>query len=467
MKRISTLLLSAAMAFGAVGAAQAIDLKASGTWDFAFGYAESSFDRDGSSEDTFKARQRIRPQFNFIASESLQGVLMFEIGTMEWGQGDNGPGTTGGARLDADGVNIETKRAYMDWIIPNTDVAVRMGIQGLALPSATGYGNPVFNADVAGIVSTAKISDMVDITGFWIRPFDATSNDRNLSVNNAADEVDAFGLVVPIKGEGWKVTPWGMYANIGNASGLYEYMSNDSIAGVNDSETTGAWWLGTGLEFQIIDNLTFATDVMYGKLNSVDIGQGQDLEASGWWLDAALNYQIENFGTAGLFGWYATGDSKDDGYELGRMPVIGTDGGTAFTSFGFPGSAGIGADTAVSNTATGTWGIGVQLADVSFIEDLSHTLRFAYYEGTNNRNSSSPLITTTGNKGFHDDNWYLTTRDSAFEVNFDHKYQIYENLAAYLELGYINLDLGNSTANSSNGAPDDAWKAQVLFQYKF
>ena len=104
----------------------------------------------------------------------------------------------------------------------------------------------------------------------------------------------------------------------------------------------------------------------------------------------------------------------------------------------------------------------MQLADVSFIEDLSHTLRFAYYEGTNNKNSSSPLI---GNGGFHDDEWYLTTRDSAFEVNFDHKYQIYENLSAHLDLGYVALDMGKR--NGVDNAPDDAWKAQVLFRYAF
>lgn len=472
MKRISTLLLSAAMAFGAVGAAQAVDLKAAGVWDFAFGHADASFDRHAEGTDTFKARQRIRPQFNFIASETLQGVLMFEIGTMEWGRPNTNTGNPGfgGAALDADGVNIKTKRAYMDWVVPNTDMAVRMGIQGLALPSATGYGNPVFNADVAGIVTSAKINDMVDVTGFWVRPFDQYSTDGTGVNQNRADEMDAFGLVIPVKGEGWKVSPWGMYSHIGNASGFYDYMANNysgtSLVTDRFSKGANAWWLGTGLEFQIIDNLTFAADAMYGRLHSVDIGAttGGDLKASGWWADAALKYQIENFGTAGLFGWYATGDGKNDGNKLGRMPVVGTDGGTAFTSFGFPGSAGIGSDTNVSNTGTGTWGIGVQMADMTFIENLSHTLRFAYYEGTNNRNSSSPLINTGG---FNGDTWYLTTRDSAFEVNFDHKYQIYENLAAYLELGYINLDLKNTTANNKNNAPDDAWKAQVLFQYKF
>ena len=482
MKRISTLLLSAALAFGAMGAAEAVELKASGYFDFAFGHVDSETFKDsnaGKGEDTFMAKQRVRTQFNFIASENLQGVVMFEIGDHYWGQSDvHG---SNGARLDADGVNMETKRAYMDWTIPNTDTSVRMGIQGLALPTATGFGNPVFNADVAGIVTTTKASEMVDVTAFWLRPFDQASNDNDINdvngnpLNNAADEMDMFGLVVPVKGDGWKVTPWAMYANIGNASGYYGYILPNAVGASkpitrigNEGDSTGAWWLGTALNFQIIDNLTFATDIMYGKLNSVDIGGSNlgnnDLEASGWWMDAALNYKIEDFGTAGLFGWYSTGDSKDDGNELGRMPVVGVDGAVSFTSFGFAGSSNaFGTDNIVSSTATGTWGIGVKMADMSFVENLSHTLRFAYYEGTNNKNSS--LASSVHAGAFKSDPTYLTTRDSAFEVNFDHKYQIYENLSAHLDLGYVALDMGKR--NGVDNAPDDAWKAQVLFRYAF
>lgn len=492
MKRISTLLLSAVMAFGAVGAAEAVDLKASGYFDFAFGHADVSFDRHAKGEDTFYAYQRVRPQFNFIASEHLQGVLAFEIGKMDWGRPNTAgtPGRGGGA-LDADGLNIKTRRAYLDWTIPGTDSSVRMGIQGLALPSATGFSNPVFNADVAALVSTTKVTDMIDVTAFWARPFDQRNPDGDGSTvpnsNNQADEMDMFGLVVPVKGQGWKVTPWGVFANVGNASGFYEYiLPNDglttaSIPRANRSDSTTAWWLGTGLEFQIIDNLSFATDVMYGKLNSVDLGfsslpGNNDFEASGWWLDAALRYKIDNFGTAMLFGWYATGDGKNDGNELGRMPVVGVDNTSQFTTTGFGGSD-FGIENAVSGSATGTWGIGVKMMDVSFIEKLSHTLTFAYYEGTNNKNSSfaqtNNLTTGFTNRGaFYNDKFYLTTQDSAFEVNFDHKYQIYENLAATLELGYVNLDMakrgaGTATYPKRDVAPDDAWKAQLMLRYAF
>ena len=127
-----------------------------------------------SDDDNFSARHRVRTQVNIITSEYLQAVMMFEIGDLNWGR----PGTSGrgsGAGLDADGVNIETRRAYLDWLIPNTEVSVRMGIQGLTLPS-TRMGNVLFDADVAGIVVSSPITDWLSATAFWLRPFDQYRN---------------------------------------------------------------------------------------------------------------------------------------------------------------------------------------------------------------------------------------------------------------------------------------------------
>ena len=188
MKRISTLLLAGAMFFGAVSGAQAVDIMVKGLFEYGFGWAEnvntSTAGRrkgfDGrNANDRFLAQQRLRNQFDFVASDALRGVVMFEIGDHYWGQEQTANGVTNNAaRLDADGVNIETKRAYIDWMVPNTDLSIRMGIQGLALPSATRFNNPVFDADVAAITASYKFNDMFALTGFWARPFDAY-NERN------------------------------------------------------------------------------------------------------------------------------------------------------------------------------------------------------------------------------------------------------------------------------------------------
>ena len=63
----------------AFSAANAADIKAKGMWDFSFEYTNDSFDKHNSS-DRFGAAQRLRTQIDVIASESLKGVVYFEIG---------------------------------------------------------------------------------------------------------------------------------------------------------------------------------------------------------------------------------------------------------------------------------------------------------------------------------------------------------------------------------------------------
>ena len=64
------------------------------------------------------------------------------------------------------------------------------------------------------------------------------------------------------------------------------------------------------------------------------------------------------------------------------------------------------------------------------MEDLSHVFRVAYYAGTNNK--------AMAEKGWVSSPWddqnatgtglYLTTKDHAWEVNFDTQYNIYKDL---------------------------------------
>ena len=140
MKKLMTLALAAAMMLGATTGANAIDFKAKGQWIMSFDYGMNNNFGQGKAannsgfknEDQFEARQRVRLQLDAVASEALSGTVFFEIGDQVWGQDK-----TGGA-LGADNNSVvELKRAYIDWMVPQTDLKVRMGIQGLALPAFT------------------------------------------------------------------------------------------------------------------------------------------------------------------------------------------------------------------------------------------------------------------------------------------------------------------------------------------
>ncbi|MDY5395063.1 MAG: hypothetical protein SPG38_06780, partial [Desulfovibrio sp.] len=157
MKKLMTLALAAAMMLGAATGANAIDFKAKGQWIMDFNYgmhgkfgeskaaANSGYSRNGNHEDEFEATQRVRLQLDAVASEALSGTVFFEIGDQVWGDNDNG------GALGADGKVVELKRAYIDWMVPQTDLKVRMGIQGIALPSFTTNASQIMDDDVAAI----------------------------------------------------------------------------------------------------------------------------------------------------------------------------------------------------------------------------------------------------------------------------------------------------------------------------
>ena len=495
MKRITTLLLAAMFSMSCMAAAQAessIDVKVKGQWDFSFGFVfNSGYNKNGHdngahrNDDNFNAMQRVRTQVNFIVSENLQAVLQFEIGDLDWGRG-GASGRSSGAALGADGVNIETKHAYLDWMVPETNMHIRMGLQPLALPS-TSLGSNVFDDDVAAVVASYAFDDTFAFTAFWARPYDAYRNDG--TGNSRADEVDMFGLIAPITLDGATITPWFMYASVGAASGIYTGGEYDNINLNNDNTSSApAWWLGLATEVTMFDPLTFGAEFVYGYLGRNTIYaewdpaaapatlDSMEISSRGWYIAANLDYALD-WGTPGIFGWYASGDKAKDlrnHSRLGRLPTVA--GGQAYSSFGSDGGVGISPDErllSVSNT--GTWGLGIQIADMSFIEDLSHTLRFIYYNGTNDRKIVRDAVNAGGfdrdafnetMAGFGGSINYLTTKDHAYEVNFDHTYQIYENLAAVLELGYIKIDRservwGNDFQDSA------AWKGVLSFQFTF
>lgn len=507
MKRILRAFMVAAVVFAyslPAFAADEVDVKVKGSWDFAFGWSQNrSFGNDDllakkrgtRANDNGIAGQRIRTQINFIASENLQGVLHFEIGDLHWGNGGS-EGRGSGAARGTDGVNIETKHAYLDWMVPSSSLHIRMGLQGLALPTAV-MGNPVLNDDVAALVANYKMNDTLSATLFWARPYNKYINDSESGAKRSiSDEMDMIGLVTPLSFDGVVISPWAMWAKVGSASGLYSELSGikEERFTYQDDDSTSAWWGGLSVDVSLYDPLTFGLDAVYGYIgkNYMQVKEitlynqaspatngvtqnntlGGDVSGRGWYIAATLDYKLD-WGTPGIFGWYASGDDYGDikDGKFGRLPVLPTCNGLYRTTFSQDGAFGLDDSWVLNGKGVGTWGLGVQVTDVSFIEDLSHTLRLVYHHGTND----DKII----KNGLHDAvNWgyvgqYMTDKDHAFEVNFDHIYQIHDNLTAALALGWINLDLDKSTwkhtslDGKSGHKTDDAWKAEVAFKYSF
>ena len=464
MKKVITLLLAAGLVIGAASAANAVDIKAKGLWHNAMSFADRNFEKHNGS-DKMQNATRIRTQIDVIASESLKGVVYFEIGPQNWGKGADG------ASLGTDGKVVKVRYNYVDWVIPQTDAKVRMGLQNFSLP---GFALPNVilgggGADGAGITLSYQFNDMAGMSLFWMR----AENDNTTIDRGVGNAMDFVGLSVPLTGEGWQLNPWGMYGNLGKNSlnevgengeslivGLLPY-GQDGVSVVAKDSNNPAWWLGIGGELTTFDPLRLAFDFAYGKADWGKAANGQDLTRQGWLLSGIAEYKLD-YVTPGLIAWYGSGDNSDtmDGSE--RLPTLSP--GWGATTLGWDGAYGISDGAVLSNTPTGTWGVVARLADISFFENLTHTLAVGFYTGTNN----TRMVTSGPVGGVESGNVYLTTKDHAWEVNFDSQYKLYENLTLAAEMGFVRLDLDKDVWGSKlSGVDKTAYKVGLNLNYAF
>ena len=122
---------------------------------------------------------------------------------------------------------------------------------------------------------------------------------------------------------------------------------------------------------------------------------------------------------------------------------------------------------------SGSWGIGAQLKDMSFLQDLKHTFRVAYWGGTNSTSMVKYMPNAFAfNTGLTNNIApYLTTNDGLVEFNLVNTYQIYQNLQMNVELDYMVNCMDNSTwkkaQTPSSFQKQDMYQAKVVFAYSF
>lgn len=504
---------------------QAVDFQIKGQWNMGFGLADTKFTsyiRNGSgtkiksnNNDRFAARQRLLLQLDAVASESLSGTVMFHIGPQKWGFGPQG------GAMGADGVFVKVRQAYIDWKVPDTTIQTRMGIQNFAMPYAAG-GSAVFDLRGASINSHVDFNENIGLTAMWFRPYNDNytgSNDTDgtngyLNNNDNAgylDNMDLFALMLPVNYGGVSVTPWAMYGVQGrNAHNFDDYRTTNFVDGapavtlspylnamggggglnVTDYGRTskaygGMFWAGLPVKIKTFDPWNIEFDVNYGWVESMgrfdvktrnddsDISRGSS-KREGWLAKALVEYKMD-WGTPGIFGWYGSGDdgSVKNGSE--RMPSVCPY--VWMTSFMGDGNLAWGPNgdyLDLNDSMAGTWGIGFQLSDMSFVDKLTHTFRVAYWGGTNSPSmvkymDSAYAWQSTSNLF---EGPYLTTNDGLLEFNLVNVYQMYENFNINLELGYVANFMDNDTwkkdyNNFGSYEKQDIWKAQLIFTYKF
>lgn len=443
MKRFSVLAMLAVFILASAGTSQAVEIKAKGTWRVHFDYVKNPTFNNDEKWDNFTAMQRMRTIFEFIVGENLKGVLQLEIGDLTWG----GPG---GGTLNADGVNIKTRHAFIDFRPPGTDTAVRAGLQEAALPST--LGSHILEADVAALVAHMPLGDMADLTLGWARPYDQLNRNPDDSPKKWDDEVDVFLAVVPTSLDGVSLNPFVVVSRWGKDFNIYE---------LDNPKNATMWHAGLNFEVDILDPIAVLGDFNYGHVKWAD-----DFKQSGWIADLAVQYAMDMV-TPEIFFLYESGEGSDflRGDKSKRMPAIGTDGGSVGVGIGYGGATEFAQDNfvrglladldpmeyQVEEGAVGLWAVGFALRDITFMEDVSHELVVSYAKGTN-----------------HKDNWFLmTTKDSYWEVDFNTTWQMYENLAMALELAYGKMKLDDMGMDRGDLAKDALYRCVLGMVYKF
>lgn len=490
---------------------QAVEFKAKGVWINMLEYGNGGNlvkkDRDGRhvtgwgrwGEDEFEAKTRVRLQLEAIASESLSGTVYFEIGAATWGRA-----ARGGA-LGADGNIVKIKHSYLDWVIPGSGVKTRMGIQRIFLPDYASEASQVFDADVAGVNVSAPLGEHAALTAFWARPFNDNWSGDGTECH--LDNVDVFGLLLPLSFEGLRLTPWAMLGMVGSnafrAGG--DYYGSGYGSGIGPSwyalpqhRADGgsayaygtAFWAGLTGEFTAADPFRLAWSANYGSFSSGE----QALDRHGWYASLLAEYKLD-WGTPGIYAWYGSGDDSDPKNGSERLPSFdyNNECTSGFSGFATLGTWTIGRDAVLGYTLAGTRGFGARIRDLSFMDKLSHTVRVNFYNGTNAPKMARYIkgeLDVPGHAGrslygaaadFNNVNTnggiYLTERDYAVEFGLMSSYQIYDDLRLLVEANYIALWLDQSSSvwggYRKNGrwhhanSIEDAWNVNMSFIYKF
>jgi len=454
MKRLTLLAVALVMILGmAASAAAAPEVSVSGNllvnavWQRNWKFKDSTTKSNNS--ETFTVYERADLYFTATASENLKGVLGFRSLKGQWGKGGFANGNPGGTSAATIGI----RDAYVDFNWPGTSVNVKAGVQPIGLPAAIGGGSFIQNDRAGAVMVSTSFTDNVGLLAGWAR-----LNDGYAASNSTQSEIDGWLLALPLTFEGFNMTPYALYAplgeNVNGTAGL------SAINGTDSYKVSTAYWLGTDFTMSLFDPFIVKADLAYGKANGKDNGK----DRSGWLFDAALQYTGFDFMTPELFFVYTSGEdgnSTEGNGDSERMPILAGD--WAVGSFFFGGGLITGDDLDSNTDQIGFWALGLSLTGIqSFAEGLTHDAHIMYVQGTNDKNTISAADYTNSMTYGRS----LTEKESLWEVDFNTMYKIYDELTLYTGLGYINLD-ADTNVRGANNKGGDAYKVTTGVVYKF
>jgi hypothetical protein len=391
---------------------------------------------------------------------AVKGVYAVEIGGMRFGEGTDGD-------LSGDGVDIETRWAYLDFQTPGVERKMRwrMGLTPWKI-------NSFFWQETAtGLTVYGDAGEMVDYQAAWIRAVDklATSD-----ADDGLDDLDIlYGRLNVDPTDKVKVGLFGLYfhskedapGTVGPRDWLVKQFDDIASFDIWTVGLDGNWNPG---------NLFFNWDLVYqgGDINDViwdpnaqagdtftpRTAAGTDFDLSAWFVHADAGYKFGKHKLTYTF-WYASGDDNpnDDDFEgylavdLDRDDNISifeglyTDDSTYFTERPYMLDKGfvmnkLGWDFGVSDKMT----VGAAGMYMMTAEDIEYTNA----AGGNESND-----------------------EIGFELNGYLKYMLYENVEFKINAGYLwagdALDAFETGDGRDGNSDENIFGSSFRIRYKF
>lgn len=269
--------------------------------------------------DAYYGELKYRFWFEAADDESrVKGVYAVEIGGIRFGEGADGD-------FSGDGIDVETRWAYLDFQTPGVEQKMRwsMGLMGWNV-------NSFFWQETAtGLKLYGKAGQMTDYELAWIRPLDklATSD-----ANDKLDDLDIlYGRLNLKPVDKLKVGLFGLYFHSHEETPAAAGPRDWLLKNIDDVASFNIWTLGLDGSWGL-GNLFFNWDLIYqgGKINNViwnpndqpgdtfiaRTAAGDSFDLSAWFGHADVGYKLGSHKLTYTF-WYASGDDdpNDDDFE--------------------------------------------------------------------------------------------------------------------------------------------------------
>jgi hypothetical protein len=281
-------------------------------------------EQDGILEDeTIEAYYgELKYRFWFEAADddgNVKGVYAIEIGGIRFGEGTDGD-------FSGDGVDVETRWAYLDLQTPGVDQKMRwrMGLQPWKV-------NEFFWQETAtGLTVYGDAGEMLDYQVAWIRPFD------RLATSSADDDLEDLDILygrlnvdpnpsvnIGLFGTYFTSDVDGTAGTVGPRDWLVKQF-DDRVTfdfwtvGIDGGAKFAPFFLNWDLKYQggDIEDITWDPNDQAGDTFTARTAPGTDFDLSAWFasLEGGLNWGDHKF--TYTF-WYASGDDdpNDDDFE--------------------------------------------------------------------------------------------------------------------------------------------------------